>query len=526
LNFNEWADYWRNDIGVNVIPAVSATKKPKVEWKYWQTNAVPDSVHEEWKTKGMFEDGMAVICGRCWHRDEDLWLNMIDSDNRRGVDELTTKKDGSQGTLSEIAEHTVVEQHSNKDKAHIYYYTKGRPMAQKTSDVGKFADQIHEDSLPAIEVKSGGNLLSYCAPGPHKDGSQIEIIGKKEPATVEPDRIENQIRWICKKYNLSYNDELDPLSPTNSVQNMLEENKKIPAGHNRSEGILRFVDSLRKHYPGMPREFYELNAKWFNQTHTTEPISDDRLQKNIDQALQWMDETIDAEKNEQWKQYLDVGIPPGDDANMVGVWMAEHIATQLRIINKKEIKNKLERWAREHEIKDFDVKLVINSVWSNEEKFKQIKRIAREYGAIDEPLILAEDQITEAGEYIKERYHIKQLELDGVLIFFNGRYYEYHAESLIRRNARECFVTSKNNTINEIVKYVCDTTELIDVAKIQEHAHLRCLQNGVYNIKTDEFQESFDPENILLNSIPHRFDESLDFAECRKVIEKLIPDSL
>jgi hypothetical protein len=32
---NEYADFWRHDIGVNVLPADTKNKKPLVTWTEW-----------------------------------------------------------------------------------------------------------------------------------------------------------------------------------------------------------------------------------------------------------------------------------------------------------------------------------------------------------------------------------------------------------------------------------------------------------------------------------------------------------
>ena len=42
---NEWADYWRYHIGVNVIPANSKEKTPIVAWKEFQDKPVSEEVH-------------------------------------------------------------------------------------------------------------------------------------------------------------------------------------------------------------------------------------------------------------------------------------------------------------------------------------------------------------------------------------------------------------------------------------------------------------------------------------------------
>ena len=65
---NEWADFWRYDIGVNVIPANSINKKTWVSWKEdargnWQIEPIPEYIHNDWKKNFTFKDGMAIICG-------------------------------------------------------------------------------------------------------------------------------------------------------------------------------------------------------------------------------------------------------------------------------------------------------------------------------------------------------------------------------------------------------------------------------------------------------------------------------
>ncbi|MDH3766017.1 MAG: hypothetical protein OER82_09435, partial [Nitrosopumilus sp.] len=90
---NEWADFWRNDVGVNVIPANATTKTTWVQWKKgkagnWQEQPIPESFHASWKKANSFKDGMAVICGRCWHTAKETWLNSIDVDNKLGIDEF------------------------------------------------------------------------------------------------------------------------------------------------------------------------------------------------------------------------------------------------------------------------------------------------------------------------------------------------------------------------------------------------------------------------------------------------------
>src|SRR5215469_15015053 len=73
-DYNGWADFWRNDIGVNVIPwnkgkdDKGVDRSRKIPWDRWQTEAIPQELHEYWKCHDMFKDGIAIILGTCWHK--------------------------------------------------------------------------------------------------------------------------------------------------------------------------------------------------------------------------------------------------------------------------------------------------------------------------------------------------------------------------------------------------------------------------------------------------------------------------
>jgi hypothetical protein len=60
-NLDEAADFWRHQIGVNVISADTKNKTIYEEWKKWQNNPIPEELHNQWKTENKFSKGMAVI---------------------------------------------------------------------------------------------------------------------------------------------------------------------------------------------------------------------------------------------------------------------------------------------------------------------------------------------------------------------------------------------------------------------------------------------------------------------------------
>lgn len=82
---NEWADFWRDEIGVNVLPVNGVTKRPLVDWKYgpvnYQNESISDDQHDQCKKDGMFDGGMAAIMGRVWRGpNEGKYITGIDAD--------------------------------------------------------------------------------------------------------------------------------------------------------------------------------------------------------------------------------------------------------------------------------------------------------------------------------------------------------------------------------------------------------------------------------------------------------------
>src|SRR5215213_1197467 len=86
-DYNGWADFWRYDIGVNVIPADTKNKSTYVKWSEWQNKAIPEEQHNKWKDENAFSNGIALILGRVWHNKEKvgLYLNGIDADNLKAI---------------------------------------------------------------------------------------------------------------------------------------------------------------------------------------------------------------------------------------------------------------------------------------------------------------------------------------------------------------------------------------------------------------------------------------------------------
>ena len=198
---NEWADFWRYKIGVNVIPAIGKEKRPVEKWKNdllgnWQVEPIPEWRHNEWKSNNEFKDGMAIITGKVWHRKdkEGYYLVAGDSDNQVATNEITND-------LVKFAQGTLVEQCDDAPHKFHWMLYSIRPILNKEPE------QRENDKIPWIEIKCLKRIL-YCSPGPNKKGSPRKIIGTCEPNTLDTfdkaDRWEREINSICVKYGLTY----------------------------------------------------------------------------------------------------------------------------------------------------------------------------------------------------------------------------------------------------------------------------------------------------------------------------------
>jgi hypothetical protein len=84
IAINESADFWRFDIGLNVIPSDTKNKTTNIQWSAFQGSPVPEALYEQWKREEAFNKGIAVIPGRVWHREDkqNLYFIFIDADKQ------------------------------------------------------------------------------------------------------------------------------------------------------------------------------------------------------------------------------------------------------------------------------------------------------------------------------------------------------------------------------------------------------------------------------------------------------------
>ena len=310
---NQYANFWRYHIGVNVIPSkiITEIKKDKdgkmieekkrmpiVSWKDYQTTPIPEWQHNQWLRENKFKDGMSVICGRVWHRSDliDYYLAGFDSDNTIATNEyllMFGNKDDKPITIEEFAQRTLVDQHSdNLDKFHWYAYTIGATLQDKTSDIGH--EGMNENTMPAFEVKASSKFLMHCAPGPHKNGQRIEIKGTVRPFAFNNGQVpelQDKLNRINEKYGLytgsNTNDNKIP------IEELFKPGNPTLAGHNRHERVLKMIEALLvRTRTILPLEQIKKVAKEFNDSieYFNPPLDEYEFEKQWDCGLKFIEE--------------------------------------------------------------------------------------------------------------------------------------------------------------------------------------------------------------------------------------------
>jgi P4 family phage/plasmid primase-like protien len=239
ISVNEWADFWRNQSGVNVIPATNLHDNPElckkpfwtdsdgnqnwIAWSKYQTEPISQEEHDDWKNNNAFKDGMAIICGKVFHNKEfeGFWLNAIDCDDKSGVDAICLHD------IEKTAQGTLVEQHANKNKCHVLCYSK-EPLKNRALIL----------QAPQIEIKSMGKNILYCAGGIHKDGSLIDIVGTRKIKIVDSTDLEKQLDKILKPFEKS--------SVVNETKDQLDNLQNKIEGTNRQMDLLSLVCKFAK----------------------------------------------------------------------------------------------------------------------------------------------------------------------------------------------------------------------------------------------------------------------------------------
>ena len=224
---------------------------------------------------------------------------------------------------------------------------------------------------------------------------------------------------------------------------------------------------------------------------------------------------------EELETLLETGVEYERDPEKKVMRIIELLITSKHLVSKIDIKRNLTEWNWSY-VEKIDFDKIIDKVFANAETFKIIKKIAFENGRRNIDTIFENTQQQEVARYLIGKYHIKRIDVNGSMLFFTGKYYSDKAESLIRRSARKLLIKSKNGDMNEIVKMIEDTCDVITWNDVHDDSHVKCLLNGTYDTKRGVFSPTFSPERIILNQIPHNYVEGGCFIDIDSKVSEII----
>lgn len=322
-------------------------------------------------------------------------------------------------------------------------------------------------------------------------------------------------------------------SDEKKVSELWKELSKKVEGSNRQIDMIRILTSLKIknpefEYRDLEYHGYNINSKF--KDPYPKKLVDEKIKSSWDFAVDILENKIGKilHDDEIFSKIWDER-PSKEKVDKNATSLVKVCIKNGLIVVKSELRRKLLEWCTLHQVRPLDdnhlenaVSKIINGIFSDSDMVKEINKICFNLGQMKKPIIFDKDQVAQAGEWLKGRHHIKKFELAGDLIHFNERHYEKDSKEFIIRQASESLVNHTNNSCNEVLGHIERTAPMIKGDDIERHAHLKCLNNGVYNIKTGEFTEGFDPAYIILNLIPREFDENAKFKTISKRVNEII----
>lgn len=283
-DYNGWADFWRYDIGSNVIPWNKGEGRcNKVSWIEWQDKPIPQELHDRWKSTNAFKDGIAIIPGICWHKkpfNPKLRLWIIDSDKQSSIDAICTLN-GKHITIYDLSKEFIVEKHlDDSTRLHIYgYYESDSPFPNVGSGKicelkcdGKHGIVRCTNSLHYFEDKETGKII--------EKGHRYGIIGTIEPS-INNAFVEH-VLGICNISTQNGNGHGNNNKPS-LASTLWKDGAIVNEGENRHVAMLSLMGSLLIRFPGENLEVIFQMAMAKNRLLCNPPLLEAELRKMFDE---------------------------------------------------------------------------------------------------------------------------------------------------------------------------------------------------------------------------------------------------
>jgi len=452
------------------------------------------------------EDGLVVFCGKTSNH-----LMIIDLDDETLFE-----------FFKEYLDKTFIVK-TGKKGYHIYSRTFENPKSRSLDN----SKGHHIDIL-------GQGKVAVLPPSIHPETKRAyEIISDKKIKQLT--KVKEQVLFIKLK-NLGFKISEDGTIRDDKISDLWSAINTKGQGTNRQGDLIRLLESLKIKNPSFTYQDISYFAYTINKNFK-DSYPKNIVDKKIKSAWKFANEILDKRTDailEDNKIFLELWNekPTNDNVTSKAHSIVSMCISVGFMVVKSDLRNRLESWSRKHGInpipKNSEIirscKYVVDSVFADSKKFKTVKQISFDLGLLQKPIVFDQDQLTEAGEWVKGRYHAKRIELTGDLIRFNERHYEGDSEEFIKRAVSECLIKHTENSVKEVYAYVKRTSQIISQKEIEKSIHLKCFLNGIYDIKSGVFTETFDHNNIILNLIPYNYVKKGNFKSISKRISEIIPD--
>jgi P4 family phage/plasmid primase-like protien len=562
---NQWADFWHYKRGINIFP-LDKDKTTYEHWSQYKTEAITDEIHEEWKRKGRYANGMILMPGKVMRGEKKgSYFVGIDFDKQLGFKEFCNIF-GSNTSIDELKQNFIVEQHeADPNSLHLYFYSE-IPFIDKSSD-----------DILGIEIKSNSKGLMCATPSYHSEtDSRWQIKGTNSPITLkseEATKLMSNIDDICRKYRQSYlKNGKDGTSSVNltplikQMINSLEINPDIIIKEGaRHDTLISLANSLlikHKYNININREelkkfFLEVNEKLCSPT----PLPENEVETIWRDAVKFSENRIaemqilnnDKDDTLNYKTIIVLPLEIGDklleqeivqnfvydiqtnsiDCILNTKYDLTRIIVPINIKQWNDVRKNFRKLCEEKGIKENDISLLLECIDNN---FDLIKKHYLQNNRKHTTVLAAAQErkkqrlelIKDATDFVMSKYRFLTIEESKDILFYDSSkgVYAYSGEILIEKEIEKKYgYKLKTSDINEIKDYVTRKT-YIKKEKFDSNIDIINIENGLLNCKTGEFSQH-TPDFLSLNQKPIKYNPEAKAPRFEKFLnEVLYPEDI
>lgn len=307
---NDWAKWWRN-VGAIPIPSYGIDKKPIIEtWKHLQNGKLPETQFEQWLSEDAYRNGIQIIVGKILNNyaKEGFYVNCIDLDNEAAIKEFLASF-GPGATLEKLAEKFIIEQHADKTKAHVLFYS-SRPLK-------RLKYTVKDPNTPRIDILSDGKDLVVVTNSPHANGSRRQLLSNPEKIiydciSVDADDLEKRIDTILSKYGIPYlaysfgSDNGNGNKKKDSSFFTFDSNEKIKVGSRHNDLIRQANILIGKLYKITPIQAIKASIIEYNKQAYEIQLPDDEVDRIFNDSLAHKTGQLQQEKEQEIRDFPEI----------------------------------------------------------------------------------------------------------------------------------------------------------------------------------------------------------------------------